>query len=66
MVTSTNVNSNAFETMRVKFAVQVLSNTTSAAIRSICDTENNMFVRKNVIQYQQQYFVKCSINALIF
>ena len=52
---------NAFEKMRVKFAVQVLSNTTSAAIKSICDTENNMFVTKNIIQYAIPTAIFCDM-----
>lgn len=52
---------NAFEKMRVKFAVQVLSNTTAAAIRSICDTKDNLFVRKNIIKYAKPTAIFCEM-----
>lgn len=50
-LTRAHVYPNAFEKMRVKFAVQVLSNTTAAAIRSICDEDQNLFIRKNISKF---------------
>ena len=50
-LTHAHVYPNAFEKMRVKYAVQVLSNTTAAAIRSTCDEEQNLFIRKNIAKF---------------
>ena len=51
-ITQQHVYPNNFDKMKVKFAVQILSNTTASAIKAVCnDTNDNLFSQSDIIKY---------------
>lgn len=51
-ITQQHVYPNNFDKMKVKFSVQILSNTTASAIRAVCDeTNDSLFSDSNIVKY---------------
>lgn len=51
-LTQQHIYPNNFDKMRVKFATQILSNTTAAAIRAVCnDINDNLFTDNDIVKF---------------
>ena len=51
-ITQQHIYPNNFDKMKVKFATQVLSNTTASAIRAVCDdTNDDLFNQNDIVKF---------------